>query len=368
MSWRETFLQHFGPGGLTGCTLGDWWSLLRLIRFRVDFRYWPRAAAISGNCLSQSLIRGWESLRHGAAIDAVTVPPPLFVLGIWRSGTTHLHNLLSQDDRFSFPTTVQAFYPHTFLTTEASSRSVMRWFIPSTRPMDNVRQGVDEPQEDEFALAASGISFMHGLLTFPRTGNRLRRWLTLNDATPDECNQWKALLLQFVRKLTLRDRRPLILKSPAHTARIRFLLELFPEARFVHIRRHPYDVYQSTLHTWRKVREYWALQRGEVDAEQVIRDYVDIYDAYFDQRDLIPRGRLCEVAYEDLERDPLKTLETIYESLQLPEFAAARPTLQAYIQSLQGYERNRFSPLSIEERARLSQAFRRCFAEWGYAT
>ena len=57
------------------------------------------------------------------------------------------------------------------------------------------------------------------------------------------------LLCWFLKKVQFIVPRPLVLKSPPHTARIRQLLEWFPEAKFVHIRRDPYRVIQSRLHT-----------------------------------------------------------------------------------------------------------------------
>ena len=49
----------------------------------------------------------------GARVEA-----PLFILGHYRSGTTHLHNLLALDPQFAAPTFFQALNPHTFLSTE----------------------------------------------------------------------------------------------------------------------------------------------------------------------------------------------------------------------------------------------------------
>lgn len=61
--------------------------------------------------LAEHLLCGWEIRR-------ATVPAPLFVLGLPRSGTTHLHNLLSRDSRFAFPSTFQTMNPRIFLLTE----------------------------------------------------------------------------------------------------------------------------------------------------------------------------------------------------------------------------------------------------------
>jgi omega-hydroxy-beta-dihydromenaquinone-9 sulfotransferase len=200
-----------------------------------------------------------EDMRYGAQIASTVVHPPLFVLGVWRSGTTHLHNLLARDDRFAYPNNYEMLYPHTFLTTQATGRRLMQWMTPATRIMDNVKFGVDEPQEDEIALVASGLSFMLGLVVFPRNRNVYQKYRTLTDALPPEREQWKSALRQFLRKLTLKYNRPLILKSPAHTGRLDVLLEMFPAARFVHIHRDPYTVFQSSVHNWRKVKSFWGL-------------------------------------------------------------------------------------------------------------
>src|SRR5687768_14248006 len=119
MAWREALLSRFGPGAFGGITFGDWLRVLRDNHFAVDVPYWGRAGFITLVSLSNSVSRRLEEWRYGAAIRAATVHPPLFVLGIWRSGTTHLHNLLSKDDRLAFPNSYQVFNPHTFLTTEA---------------------------------------------------------------------------------------------------------------------------------------------------------------------------------------------------------------------------------------------------------
>ena len=56
-----------------------------------------------------------------------------------------------------------------------------------------------------------------------------------------------------------------------------------------------------------------------------------LYDGYFEQRSLIPAGRLHDIAFEDLERDPLGQIKCIYESLDLPDFGHVEPRLCAYV-------------------------------------
>ena len=121
MSWREKVLLWTGPGLFAGITFGDWMALLRENRFAIDPAYWWRAAVITLGSLGNSLIRRREEAAYGQRIAATEVEPPLFVLGIWRSGTTHLQNLLAVDRRFATPNWYQVSYPHTFLNTEATS-------------------------------------------------------------------------------------------------------------------------------------------------------------------------------------------------------------------------------------------------------
>ena len=78
-----------------------------------------------------------------------------------------------------------------------------------------------------------------------------------------------------MRKLTFKYGRPLVLKSPPHTARIRLLLEMFPEARFVHIHRHPYQVFRSCRHYHDTAVWYSYLQKPDtsLNDDRIIRRY-----------------------------------------------------------------------------------------------
>jgi hypothetical protein len=237
------------------------------------------------------------------------------------------------------------------------------------RPMDNMTQGAASPAEDEFALCvATGLSpYMSWV--FPRSAVGYDQYLTFRTASEQERTRWKAALLHFLKKVTLVTGRPLLLKSPPHTARIRLLLDLFPQARFVHIHRHPYTVFGSTRHLWRTGPPVYQLQRpdgGDSDA-RIIATYRTLYDAFFEDRDLIPRGRFYQVAFEALEREPIRQVEALYQALGLPGFEAFRPSLQEYVRSLTGYRKNEYDELPEPLRRRLSREWRRSFEEWGYA-
>ncbi len=340
---------------LEGMTAAEWLAVLRRERFRVDPPCWPRAAAISASSLANSLHARAALRRFGPRVEAARVDRPVFILGHYRSGTTHLHEMLGVDDRFASPDRFQAFNPRSFLATEG-------WLKLLVEPLMIPRR----VQEDEVALMAlTGLSpYMDWV--FPRSRRGYEGTLRLLD--PAERAEWLDALAWFLKSLTVRYGRPILLKSPPHTARVGAILGRFPDARFVHIRRDPYAVFVSTVGLLRAVKPVFRLQLGPkgVDVDRLLRGYRAMYDAYFADRLLIPPGQLVEVAYEDVEADPVGQVRAIYEGLDLAPFEPARPKLEAYLAAIAGYRKNRHPELDEATRRKVAEACAPCFDAWGY--
>jgi len=368
MDWRLNMLQFCGPGVLSGILLGDWLRLLRQNAGQVDFSKAPRICTITIQSLKNTIVGRIERRRFGAVIESTTVQPPVFILGHWRSGTTLLHELLCVDDRFAYPTSYQTAFPHIFLTFEAFDSRLMKPFMPARRPMDNMGLSLDSPQEDEFALCSASLKSSCMEWVFPRQKNKFRPYLTMNGVDPAELEVWRKAFLTFAKKLQWRYGRPLLLKSPQHTARIRHLLQLFPEAKFVHIHRHPFRVFQSTRRTIHIMFEWHGLQRPGPDSldDWVVDQYREMYDAFFEQQSLIAPGRFYELAFEELERDPVDQVRRLYQALDLPAFSQVEPKLRTYVDSLKGYRKNEFSDLPDALQKRLRHEWHRSFEAWGY--
>ncbi len=356
-----------GNNYLAGITLGPWFRLLRY--HRVSPCYWHRALFVSAVATMNSLYARRERRFDAAIRETPLAGPPLFILGHWRSGTTHLHNLLALDTRnFAFANTYQVTNPSTFLTTEETNSRRFARLVPKKRPMDEMALSFAVPQEDEFAPCLTTLKSLYLGLTFPRAGEEFERYLTFDQVPESEIAEWKQQFLWFCRKLTLKYQRPLVLKSPPHTARIRMLLELFPDARFVHIHRHPHDVFRSTRHYFDTAAWYTYLQRPERDRveDEIITRYRRLHDAFHAQRPLIPEGRFHELSFAELESDPVGSLRSVYEKLALPGFVDFQPTLESYLATLSAYRKNTFEPLDAAVRDRLARAWRPEFERWGY--
>jgi hypothetical protein len=70
------------------------------------------------------------------------------------------------------------------------------------------------------------------------------------------------------------------------------------------------------------------------------------------------------LAFEDLERDPIGQLQDAYESLGLGGFEDLRPKLEGYVATLSGYEKNAFSELPSELKARIRSSWSQSFEAW----
>ena len=299
---------------------------------------------------------GW-SIGTGPRIDAQQVEAPVFILGHYRSGTTHLHELMALDPNFASPTRFQAYQPASFLATE-------RWFAR----LNDLFMLPRRVQEDEIALM--NLSGMSPYLDwcFPDSPADYSRFLTFRRASAGELATWQRALRWYLKALTLRFERPLLLKSPPHTGRIRAILDVFPDARFVHIRRNPFDVYISTVRLLKGLDPFFRLRVSEHpgDPEYVLRTYEEMYRAFFEDLPAIPPGQFTEIAYEDLETDPIGQLEKVYGDLALGDFAAVRPAIEAYLARIATYRKNRHPQIDPATRQRIAERWAEAFARWGY--
>jgi hypothetical protein len=361
----RVFLVHWLFTSLYGMALDEYLALLRKHRFAVDAPYLPRAAFMALCCSLTSLIRAYEDRRYGPEIAGVEVREPLFVLGHWRSGTTYLQNLLAQDEQFAHPNVWRATNPHTFITTERYS-NIVKFVSPKTRLIDNMALGADVPFEDEYATCGTLCSpFL--VDAFPRAAEHYDRYLTFRDVPEEEVARWQKSLMSFYKKMTWKFGRPLVLKSPPHTCRIRLLLKMFPDARFVHIHRDPYAVFRSLKGKLQMDKSSTLQASGSPDPDaRIIRRYRTMYDSFFEERHVIPEGRFHELGFEELERDPVRVVRRIYERLDIPGFEEFEPSLKRYVGSVSGYRKNEYPELPAALREKIAHAWERSFEEWGY--
>jgi hypothetical protein len=323
-----------------------------------------------------------QELIFSRRIAATMLEPPVFIIGHWRTGTTWIHELLALDQNFITPITLECFAPGQALVSGLLLRK-LAFFLPETRPMDNMQVGWDHPQEDEFALLNLGLGSPYETMIFPNRRPVRPEFLNLIGTTAEQAEAWKSGVTRFLKQVTFRGQRQqnrptrayrVVAKSPPHTARVGVLRQLFPAAQFIHVVRHPYEIFASTVRLWERLYDtqgiqkprFGALPGGRPSVEEYVLHNMDLlYRDFAAEVSDIPAGQFCQVRYEDLVAEPVGELSRIYAQLNLRSFDAVRPTLEAHLQEHQAYKPNdnRISP---RQRAEVERRWRWYFERYGY--
>ena len=362
--------KEWGARMWHGGSLSAWMRLLVRNHFAVQPPYWHIAAVASVSSVVNSTLRALSEACYGGAVARTPIrQAPLFIIGHWRTGTTLLHELLIRDPRHTFPTTYQCMSPHHFLLTGTLYPRLFWFVMPAHRPMDNMDAGFDKPQEDEFALALLGVPSPYLTIAFPNHAPQDQDAFDLERLPPRTLAAWKRELMHFVRSLTYRDPRRLILKSPTHSWRIPTLLDLFPDARFVHIVRDPYTVFSSTVNLWKSLYRTHGLQTPTFAGleEYVFRTFNHLYTKLEEGKRRLAPGRFHEVRYEDLIADPERQMGLLYDRLQLGGYEDAGPGIRKYLAEHAGYQTNRYPSLTPELRAEITRRWGEVIERYGYA-
>jgi len=353
-----------------GSGFPGWIRLLARNRFRIHWSVLHVVTYVTIVSMGHSLIRALQNLIYGRRIANTPIDqPPIFILGHWRTGTTLLHEFLALDERHVGPSTYECMEPNHFLLTEGLVSRWLPFFSLSVRPMDNMAAGFDRPQEDEFALCNLGLPSPYLTVAFPNNPPQFEEYLDLEGVQPRALDRWKRVFHRFLQELTFKHKKRLVLKSPTHSCRVKTILELFPDARFVHIVRDPYVVFPSTVNLWKSLYITFGLQRPNFNGleEHVYQTFNRVYDKIEEGKGLIEFDRFYELRYEDLIRDPVGQMATLYDHLGLGGFEQVLPKLQAHLANNAGYKTNRYQ-LSDEQRAEITRRWGSVIRQYGYDT
>ena len=352
-----------------GMTFGSWLRFLAM-HPPMDWSQAVRIALCTGCSINNSICGAAERLIYGRQIDKVQFPaPPVFILGHWRSGTTWLHNLLAEDQRFVTPNTYQVLNPHHFLLTESTITKFTKWLLPPTRPMDNVKVSWSSPQEDEMALLNLTLISPYFLLAFQGDRKHYADFFDLDNLPHADREMWKREFLYFLNKVTLKSggKGQLLLKSPSHSYRIPILLESFPDAYFINIVRNPYAVYSSSVHLRRKLFVANGLCRPNYVGmeEDTCVTYEELFKRYHATRHMVSPDRLIEIRYEELEEDPIREMRKIYNHFSWSNFDVVEQRIATQLEGLREYKKNEFH-MDLDLKRKVYTRFRDVFERYNY--
>lgn len=333
-------------------------------------RNWGLATLLMASAAARSPLQPLEALaERRLRARAPELQAPLFIIGHWRSGTTHLHNVLGRSPAFGHISPIASGLPCEILTVGSWFRRALERELPEDRGVDRVAVTPTSPQEDEIPLASlQGLSLFHAVYFPHRFDALLRKGVFFEGVSENDIGRWKQAARSFAEKIAVQQGKPqLLIKNPVYTARIARLREIWPDAKFVFIHRNPYEVYVSTVSYYRRLLAELALQDFDhVDIEAfVTRTFLDLMAAYDAQKAALCDGELIEVAFGELQAEPERVLKAIHEQLSLPGWETSWPLMKAYLDSIAGYRQNH-DPIPEAAMAHVEANWGDHIARWGY--
>jgi hypothetical protein len=267
----------------------------------------------------------WRA-RH-PEIAAQPVENPIFVVGLPRTGTTALAQLLAQDPETRGLRTweSQQMLPPPEAATQhsdpriAQARAGMDALCAAYPEWPAMYDGgATHTTECEDLLALSFHTWHFcGEYWIPSYDD----WLRRSDATQTYRFHRRALELLHWRC----GPRRWMLHAPIHTLELEALHRIYPDARFVITHRDPVPVIASACSIIGFVRGFASEKRDPIGlGREQLAMWTDAMQALVRFRERHPSARFADLQFRDLNADPIGTLENCYAQLELPFTGAAR--------------------------------------------
>jgi hypothetical protein len=324
---KSTGLHDFGDSSfLEGLEI-----LTRALRDEADLTPLGRTMARADILMAlehRLQLQQWRAVRPEIALERIDAP--VVVIGMARTGTTIVHNLLAKDRRNRVPMTWEVDLP--FPPPEIANRdddprideverrlARVDQLIPDFKKMHPM--GALHPQECVRILSNEFASMIFEL-TFRVPS--YRQWLH-HDADLRSAYRGHRRMLQH---LQWRHPGRWILKSPCHLWHLDALMNEYPDAVLVQTHRDPLSILSSLTSLGTTLR---AMCGRTVSPPEIAREWADLnaqaFDASVDAREsgLIDPSRVIDIQFRDLIEDPLGTVKRVYDfaGIQMTEEAAA---------------------------------------------
>ena len=289
---------------------------------------------VSGLLRSRLLIQ--DLLDRHPDILEIPITAPIVIVGLPRTGTSHLHNLISADPAIRslpywealepvLPPSVQPASVES--DPRIASAQVAVDMIDAAMPLfERMHAMTAEHSHEEIQLLA--IDFSSMLFETMALMPSWRDYYLGHDQTPHY--EYLKTVLQVLTWLRGGDRW--VLKSPQHCEQIRALLHVFPDATFVVTHRDPVSVTASvvTMLTYAarmSIEHPDPIEYGRYWSKRV----EDLLRACERDRDLIPADRAIDVRFHEFMADDFAMVERIYAVAGQPMTPAARAGMESFL-------------------------------------
>jgi hypothetical protein len=266
------------------------------------------------------------------AIERQRITAPVFIIGLPRTGTTHLHGIVSEDTANRAPLTWEVMYPAAARNDDdvararAATDARLGWadrFAPEFMRIHPI--AADLPQE---CIAITAQMFMSIQFHTTHDVPSYQDWL--ENASQRLGFDFHHRFLQHQQAKSTGSRW--VLKAPGHLFALEGLLERYPDARIIHTHRDPLRVMASMASHATVLRRAFS---DNADPRKIARDWADRWaralEKFLAVRDRAPASQFLDINFESIESDPLGTVERVYDFLQWPLTTEARAAMRRFL-------------------------------------
>lgn len=252
--------------------------------------------------------------KHPEILDQ-DIGTPVFIVGMPRTGSTMLHNVLARHpDHFAHPLWMLQFPIQDEPTYEAYEiKSLLR----SARSLELFYQDIPEaermhpmhprwPDECNLLFRMMSASMVFAMM-YPIPS--YLRWLQTTDMLP-YCHAYRRILqlLRFQHRNTKR----LILKDPCHMWHLRPLLEVFPDSKVIFLHRRMDEVVPSFASLCFAAHRRWTEHKDPQRAGTYMLDLLEQgLSSALEARTSLDPARFLDIEYRDMMADRRGSLERI---------------------------------------------------------
>jgi hypothetical protein len=246
----------------------------------------------------------------------------IFVIGHWRSGTTHLQHLISFDENHTTSSVYQFLFADNFILTEKWLKPPLNFLCRIFKiPYSFQRMPLDLNLPGELESAMCGFCSLHSYAwghIFPKNS---MYWLNKYIFHPkkNDLEDWLDDYEFLIKKFSYASGgKIMIVKSPGDTARILALSKRFPNSKFIHISRNKKEVITSTSYFWEVIQKEISFQKiNQEEINQIIDStYEDLIKKFNDQKHKV-HNSLIEIEFEKLIKNPIEEISKIYSIYDL---------------------------------------------------
>ncbi|BFU19407.1 hypothetical protein EHI8A_036660 [Entamoeba histolytica HM-1:IMSS-B] len=278
-----------------------------------------------------SLMRLFKDIHiNKHTLKEIRITQPIIIVGLPRSGSTTLFNIMCAHTKSHYFTSWQTLCPGFSMITEKAQRQFTEYIHNMMKrgcdDFDKIHAiNPDANEECVFQYNCYGLYFAH-CMALPQykdvVCNLFSSWNSLMDF------EWNVYKLNLLRRPMNNDQF-LIIKNATLLCVLKDVLLSCPDIRLIWIHRNPYDIIKSSIPYFKtikntfltktnqeKVSDEWLSHNIAEIENRILKQAIDVRNEWVKQNPS-RQSQIYDVFFNEIIKDPLSIVESIYHHFNI---------------------------------------------------